>query len=389
MKFLQEELERLKREGTYRWLRCVEGEQGPRMTVDGRKVVILCSSNYLGLASHPRLKAAAIQAIERYGTSASAARLISGNVELYHRLEEALAAFKEREAALVYTNGYMANLGVIASLVGEGDAIFSDALNHASIVDGCRLSKADVRIFPHNDVKALEELLQASGRYRRRLIAVDGLYSMDGDLAPLPEIVALARRYEAITLVDDSHATGVLGKRGRGTAEHFGLEGAIDIEMGTLGKALGGFGAYIAGDRALKEFLINRSRSFIFTCALPPPVLATALAALEVLREEPEIRERLWENVRYFRKGLEELGFDFLGSETHIFPIMTYENPITMAMTDRLLELGVFAQGIRPPTVPKGLCRIRVTILASHTKEDLDTALSAFEKAGREFRVIA
>ncbi len=389
MKFLQEELERLQQEGTYRRLRCIEGEQGPKMTVDGRRVVILCSSNYLGLASHPRLKAAAIQAVERYGTSASAARLISGNVELYHRLEEALAAFKEREAALVYTSGYMANLGVIASLVGEGDAILSDALNHASIVDGCRLSKADVRIFPHNDVKALEELLRASGRYRRRLIVVDGLYSMDGDLAPLPEIVALARRYKAITMVDDSHATGVLGKGGRGTAEHFGLEGAIDIEMGTLGKALGGFGAYIVGDRALKEFLINRSRSFIFTCALPPPVLATALAALEVLREEPEIRERLWENVRYFRRGLEELGFDFLGSQTHIFPIMTYENHLTMAMTDRLLELGVFAQGIRPPTVPRGCCRIRVTILASHTKEDLDHALSAFEKAGREFRVIA
>lgn len=388
MEFLREELDRLKQEDSYRWLRRVEGEQGPWMKVDGRDVVMLCSSNYLGLASHPKLKEAAIEAAKQYGTSASAARLISGNVELYERLEERLAAFTGREAALVYVNGYMANLGVIASVVGKGDLIISDELNHASIVDGCRLSKADLRIFPHNDVEALEGILKKAASYRRRLIVVDGLYSMDGDLAPLPEIVKLAKQYGAFTMVDDSHAIGVLGEKGRGTPEHFGLNNEIDIQMGTLGKALGGFGAYIAGSRALKEYLVNRSRSFIFTCALPPHVLAVGLAALELLEEEPEIRGRLWKNAAYFRKGLEELGFEFLGSRTPIFPIMTYEKALTMAMCERLLALGVFAQGIRPPTVPKGRSRIRATITASHSQEDLDLALSAFEQAGREFRLI-
>jgi len=235
---------------------------------------------------------------------------------------------------------------------------------------------------------ALERLLRENVNARRRLIVVDGLYSMDGDLAPLPEIARLAKAYGAFTMVDDSHAIGVLGKGGKGSPEHFGLQGEVDVEMGTLGKAVGGFGAYIAGSRALREFLINRSRSFIFTCALPPAVLAAAIAALDVLDEEPWIREQLWENAHYFRSGLQELGFEFLRSQTHIFPIMTYDKALTMAMTERLLDLGVYAQGIRPPTVPKGQCRIRATITASHTKEDLDQALSAFEKAGKEFKLI-
>ena len=388
MASLQQELDALKADGLYRWLRQIEGPQGPWMKVDGRKTIVLASSDYLGLASHPRLKEAARQAIDRYGCSASAARLISGNHDLYPQLEERLARFKGTEAALVFSTGYQANLGVISALMDSQDVVFSDELNHASIVDGCRLSKAQVRVFPHNDLVALERLLEREGSARRTLIVVDGLYSMDGDLAPLAKIVDLAERYDCMTMVDDSHGTGVLGASGRGAVEANGVLGRIDIETGSLAKALGGFGAYVVGNRTVIDYLINRARSFIFTCAMPPAVLATVLEALAVIEEEPERRQRLWDNTRYLRAGLRDLGFEVGQSETQIIPLMVRESERTMRVCQELLDRGVFAQGIRYPSVPRGTERIRLTVTASHSRADLDTALITLAEVGRAFQLI-
>ena len=388
--FFGREIERLKRKDSYRWLRGMEGATGPRMQVDGREVIVLCSSNYLGLANHPRLKTAAIEATDRLGVCSAASRLIAGNNELYRMLEERLAAFKGRGAALVYSTGYMANLGVISALVKEGDVVYTDALSHASIIDGCRLSRAAVKIFPHNDLDALKDLLKSDKGFRRKLIVVDGVYSMEGDLAPLPDLTKLAKSYDALLMLDDAHGTGVLGEQGGGTSEHFGLKGpdGVDIEIGTLGKALGSFGAYVVGSRDLREYLINRSRSFIFTCALAPSALAAAIAALEVLQQEPGHRQRLWANVRHFRESLHRLGLSTEPSVTHILPVMTYERQRTMELCERLLELGIFCQGIRPPTVPPGTCRLRFTVTAEHTRADLDQALGAIEKSFREVALL-
>lgn len=386
---LQQELDALKADGLYRWLRQIEGPQGPWMQVDGRKTIVLASSDYLGLASHPRLKEAARQAIDRYGCSASAARLISGNHDLYPQLEERLARFKGTEAALVFSTGYQANLGVISALMDSQDVVFSDELNHASIVDGCRLSKAQVRVFPHNDLVALERLLEREGSARRKLIVVDGLYSMDGDLAPLAKIVHLAERYDCMTMVDDSHGTGVLGASGRGAVEATGVRGRIDIETGSLAKALGGFGAYVVGSRTVIDYLINRARSFIFTCAMPPAVLATVLEALAVIEDEPERRRRLWDNTRYLRAGLRDLGFEVGQSETQIIPLMVRESERTMRVCQELLDRGVFAQGIRYPSVPRGTERIRLTVTASHSTSDLDTALITLAEVGRALHLIS
>lgn len=389
MASLRLELDALKADGLYRWLRQIEGAQGARVRVDGRDTILLASSDYLGLASHPRLKEAARQAIDRYGCSASAARLISGNHSLYPQLEARLARFKQTEAALVFSTGYQANLGVISALTDSQDVVFSDELNHASIVDGCRLSRAQVRVFPHNDLNALEDLLTRETAARRKLIVVDGLYSMDGDMAPLAEIVGLAERHGCLTMVDDSHGTGVLGEAGRGSAEAMGVLGRIDIETGSLAKALGGFGAYVVGDRTVIEYLINKARSFIFTCAMPPAVLATVIEALAVVEQEPERRQRLWDNTRYFRAGLREARFEIGQSETQIIPLMVGGSERTMRLCHELLERGVFAQGIRYPTVAPGTERIRLTVTASHTKADLDAALAALVKVGHALHVIA
>ncbi len=385
---LERELDALRADGLYRWLRQIEGAQGPRMRVDGRETIVLAGSDYLGLASHPRLKEAARRAIDQYGCSASAARLISGNHDLYPQLENRLARFKQTEAALVFSTGYQANLGVISALMDVQDIAFSDELNHASIIDGCRLSGTQVRVFPHNDLAALESLLEREASARRKLIVVDGLYSMDGDLAPLVDIVGLAERYGCMTMVDDSHGTGVLGEAGRGTAEATGVLGRIDIETGSLAKALGGFGAYVVGSRTLIEYLINRARSFIFSCAMPPAVLATVLEALAVVEEEPERRQRLWDNTRYLRAGLRAAGFHLNQSETHIIPLMVGESQLTMRFCQELLERGVFAQGIRYPSVPRGTERIRLTLTASHSKTDLDLALTVLGEAGRALELI-
>ena len=384
---LSRELEAIKAAGRYRFLRTIETAQSPRVVLDGREVVLMCSNNYLGLADHPRLLRAAKEAIDRYGTSAVASRLVSGTMTLHEELEAALARFKGTQAALVFNCGYMANVGIISSLLGPEDVVFSDELNHASIIDGCRLSQARVVVFPHKDMNALEALLKRE-KGRRRMIVVDGVFSMDGDIAPLPDMVELAEDYGALLMVDEAHGTGVLGERGAGTVEHFGLTDRVPIQMGTLGKALGGFGAYVAGSDVLREYLINRARSFIFTTALPPADMAVALEAVRMVWEEPQRRRRLHQNVVYLVDGLKSLGFQVTNQGTAIIPVIIGPEDKTMDMSTKLLEYGVFVAGIRPPTVPPGTSRLRVTVMATHAQEDLDKALEAFERAGKEVGVI-
>jgi 8-amino-7-oxononanoate synthase len=378
--FIQNELEALKRQGLYRKLRRVEGEQGPTLMLDGREVLNFSSNNYLGLASHPALKKAAKEAIDRYGCGAVASRLISGNMALHEELEEKIAALKGTEAALVFNSGFQANVGIIPALAGEGDVIFSDELNHASIIDGCRLARAKTVVYPHCDPTGLEDALKNSQANGRKLIVTETLFSMDGDETPLAEIVELSERYGALVMVDEAHATGVAGPNGAGIAAKLGLGEGIPIQMGTLGKALGGFGAYVAGSRALRELLINHCRSFIFTTALPPAVLAAAIAAIDLLYQEPQRRLALWHNIRALREGLRNLGFSLGSGESQIVPLVTGDAEKCMAFSERLLEKGVFAQGIRPPTVPEGTSRLRITLMATHTHEHLHRALRAFEE---------
>ncbi len=385
---LATDLDALRDAGLYRWLRRFDSLQAPVVHVDGREVVLLSASNYLGLARHPRLLAAAMAATARHGCAAGSSRLIAGNHPLYEELEEALAAFKGAESALVFATGYLANLAIVPALVEAGDAVFSDALNHASLVDGCRLSRAQVAVFRHGDPQTLADALRRHARARRKLVVVDGVYSMDGDLAPLPDLVDLCERHGAWLVVDDSHGTGVLGERGRGTVEHFGLEGRVPIEIGTLGKSLGSFGAWVAGPRELRETLVNRARGFIFTCALPPSALAAALAALRVIEAEPEHRQRLWEHTRHLRQGLRSLGYNLGGAETHILPVFLEDPAQVMPFCEALLDAGVFAQGIRPPSVPPGTSRLRVCAMATHTKDQLDRALAAFDRVGRRMGII-
>ncbi len=388
MDFLKERLEYLKKAGLYRVLRPLGGPQSTTAIIDGKRVLQLSSNNYLGLANHPRLKTAAKEAIEKYGSGSGASRLVCGNLELNEKLEDRIARLKKKESTLLFNTGYMANIGILSALMGEGDVIFSDEFNHASIIDGCMMSKAQIKVYPHKDMDALEDLLKDSKQFKYRLIVTDGVFSVDGDILPLPGLVSLAERYECILMVDDAHATGVLGANGGGTGEHFSLEDEIDISMGTLGKALGGFGAFVAGSHRLREFLINRARPFIFTTGLPPAVIASGIAALELLEEEPEIRVRLWENVSFFRKKIKELGFDTLNSETQIIPVLVGDASLTMQTGEMLLEEGVFIQGIRPPTVPQDSSRLRITIMATHTRKELEFALEAIEKVGKGLGII-
>ena len=402
--FFKEELDKLKASGLYRTLRTIEGPQGPRVGMDGKEVILLCSNNYLGLADHPRLKEAAIAAVEKYGVGSGASRLVSGTMELHHELEERIARFKGTEAALLLNSGYTANTSVIPALVGKGDIVFSDKLNHASIIDGCILSRAEFKRYPNKDVEGLERLLKvasdqwsvvgsSSSRFTvhgsRALIVTDSVFSMDGDIAPLPEILSLAKKYGAMVMVDDAHATGILGKAGKGSLEHFGLDEENVIQMGTLGKALGTFGAYIAGSRELIDFLINKARGFIFSTSLPPSVLASAIAAIDLIDKEPGLMQALWEKTWYLKNGLDSLGFDTMGSETPIIPIFVGDAGKTMEFSRKLLDEGVFVSGIRPPTVPEGKSRLRATVMATHSYEDLDRAIEAFSKAGKELCLIS
>jgi glycine C-acetyltransferase len=377
------ELAILKEQGLYRRMPRIEGSRNARVVVDGKEVLLLCSNNYLGLADHPSLKEAAIRAVEKYGVGSGASRLVSGTMELHELLERQIASFKGTERALLFNSGYAANTGVIPALAQKGDVLYSDKLNHASIVDGCLLSHGHLVRYPHNDMASLRRRLAEHRGEGRRIIIADGVFSMDGDMANLPELVAIKKEYGALLMVDDAHGTGVLGPNGRGTAEHFGLSSEIDISMGTLGKALGGFGAFIASSGEIIEYLVNRARSFIFSTSLPPAVLAAASAAFDIVAsgEGADLRQRLAENTAYLRNSLCEAGFDIMGSETQILPIFVGDTQRTLEFSRALLDEGVFVQGIRPPTVPVGSSRLRCTLMATHEEENLQGVVHALCRA--------
>lgn len=379
--FAEKELAALLETGRLRFLRRVESSQAERIQLDGRQVLLFCSNNYLGLANHPAVRAAAAEAALSFGCGSGASRLISGNMSLHEELEKRLARFKGTEACLLFNSGYAANVGILASFGGEGDWIFSDALNHASLIDGCRLSRARVSIYRHLDAGHLEELLRKTPAGGKRLLVTDSLFSMDGDLAPLPDLAFLARKYGCLLIVDEAHAIGVLGEHGRGAAEHFGVEESVDVSVGTLGKALGSFGAFVAVDCVLREYLLNRARSLIYSTSLPPPVLAAALKALDIVETEPQRRRRLLDNARQFAAGLERLGVVLREPVTPIQRLILGEERTTMALCEELLARGVYAQGIRPPTVPPGTSRIRFSLMATHTEEDIAQALEALGSA--------
>ncbi|SHK37362.1 glycine C-acetyltransferase [Rhodothermus profundi] len=389
LSWIDDELAALKEAGLYTHIRTIESPQGAWLTIEGKRVLNFCSNNYLGLANHPRLVEAARKAMEQYGVGPGAVRTIAGTMTLHVELERRLAAFKGVEAAITFQSGFAANLATIPAIVGREDVIFSDQLNHASIIDGCRLSRAKIIAYPHNDVDALEDLIKEHGpQYRRKLIVTDGVFSMDGDIAPLPRLAELAKRYGCILMVDDAHGEGVLGRGGRGIVDHFDLHGVVDIEVGTMSKAFGVMGGVVAGSRRLIEWLRQRGRPFLFSSAMTVPDVAACLAAIDLLEESTELVERLWDNARYFKTRMQALGFDTGKSETPITPIMLGEAPLAQAFSRRLFEEGVFAMAIGYPTVPRGAARIRVMPSAAHTREDLDFAIQAFEKVGRELGVL-
>jgi 8-amino-7-oxononanoate synthase len=366
-------------------MRVLDGAQAPRMSVDGRDVLLFSGSNYLDLAQHPDLVEAAARAARDYGCASGGSRLITGNLTLHERLEEELAAFFDTPAALAFSTGYMANAGVIPALVGPQDAVVSDALVHASLIDGCKLARAAVHVFEHGDADSLDAVLRtASASHRRVLVVLDGVYSMDGDLAPLRELVPVARRHDAMVMLDDAHGAFALGANGRGTAELQGVEGGIDVLVGTLGKALGSFGAFVAGSVALRELLINTARPFIFSCALAPPQVEAARAALRIVAREPWRRERLQANATRLRERLAESGISTAPSTTHIVPVKIGDNATAMATCERLLERGFYAQGIRWPSVPEGTARLRITPMATHKESEIDAFATALADALRD-----
>jgi len=375
-------LRELKALGLERRTRLVSGPQGPHVLLDGKPVVLLCSNNYLGLANHPRVRQAAAEAAMRWGVGAGASRLISGTMTIHRRLEERLAAFKDRESALLFGSGYLANVGAIAALARPGDVVFSDELNHASIIDGCRLSRAEVFVYRHRDVEHLAwGIAQAEGR--GALIVTDGVFSMDGDVAPLAEIVELARRRRVRVLVDEAHATGALGPGGRGALAEAGLAGEVDVIVGTLGKALGSYGAYVACDRQLGRYLLNAARTLIFSTAPPPPAVAGALAALELLESRPQLVDKLAANAAALRAELQREGFDVRSSRTQIVPLIVGDPALAVQICETALRAGIFAQAIRPPTVAPGTSRLRLTVMASHQQNELRTAARALAQAAR------
>jgi len=389
MDFIDDELARLKHSHRYRRLFSIDGEPGPTVRIDGRDVILLSSNDYLGLAGHPKIKEAASEALRRWGCGAGASRLVSGTTGLHLELEQRVASFVGSQSTLVFGSGYLANAGVIPALAGRGGFIFSDSLNHASIIDGCRLARSEVRIYPHADIDALGLLLEKAPPQSNKLVVTESIFSMDGDLAPLDRIVSVARSHGARVMVVEAHAVGVLGERGAGGMEHFGLSGGDEVRMGTFGKALGSFGAFVAGSETLRDYLINAARSFIFSTAPPPPALASAMAALDLLSSEPERRTRLHENAHFLRSALLSLGFRTLPGRWHIIPILVGDDIRTEAMRNRVLEGGIFVQAIRPPAVPEGTSRLRITPMAGHTQAQLERAIDVIGRAGREFGLIA
>ena len=389
LSYLHDDLEQWRREGTFQRLRVLESESAAEARFDGRDVINLASNNYLGLTTHPKLRQAAIEATRRYGVGSGAVRTISGTMSLHIELEERIAAFKNVEACVVFQSGFAANAGTVSAILGPEDHIVSDELNHASIIDGCRLSRAKIHVFPHKDVTAAGNILAGlEAAPGRKLLITDGVFSMDGDIAPLPGLVDAAEKHGAIMMVDDAHASGVLGRNGRGTVDRFNLHGRVHIQVGTLSKAIGVLGGYVCGSRDLIEFLYHRARPFLFSTSHPPAVAAACMAAFDVLEQEPERIERLWDNARYLKAGLVSAGFDTGMSETPITPVMVGEAALAYQLSRELFQEGVLATGIGFPTVAKGKARVRTIVAATHTREDLDRALEAFRKVGRKLGLI-
>jgi glycine C-acetyltransferase len=386
--YLTTELASLKTQGLYRQLRVLEDEQKPHTTFDHRLVVNLSSNNYLGLTTHPRLRERALEATRRFGVGTGSVRTIAGTMAIHMELERRLAEFKHTEAVVVFQSGFAANAGTVSAILGKDDVVVSDELNHASIIDGCRLSRATIKVFAHRDVDAARAVLKSLPAKQRALLITDGVFSMDGDLGPLPELCTLAEEYGCIMMVDDAHASGVFGRNGRGTIDHFGVHGRVDVQVGTLSKAIGVLGGYVAGSRDLIDFLHHRARPFLFSTSHPPAVAAACLAAIDVLLEEPAIIERLWDNTRFFKAGLVTLGFNTGVSESPITPVIVGDGALAMTLSDRLFEAGVFAQGIASPTVPPGKARVRTIVTATHTREELQFALDAFARVGRALGIV-
>ena len=387
--WLNQEIDGLKEQGLYNRIRTIGSAQGAWLTVDGKNVLNFCSNNYLGLANHPKIVEAAKEATKKYGVGPAAVRSIAGTMDLHVQLEQRLAKFKGAEDVITFQSGFTANLGTISALVGKEDVVFSDRLNHASIIDGCRLSGAKIIPYEHNDPGALEDAIKENlSNYRRALIVTDGVFSMDGDIAPLPELYEVAKKYDILFMVDDAHGEGVLGQGGRGIVDHFGLYGKVDIEVGTMSKAFGVVGGIVAGDRVIIEWLRQRGRPFLFSSAVTAPDAAACLAAVDLLEESTELVDRLWSNAKYFKAEMKKLGFDTGVSETPITPVMLGEAPLAQQFSRELFEENVFAMAIGFPTVAKGKARIRVMISAAHDNDDLGKGLEAFEKVGKKLGVL-
>ncbi len=389
LQWIQDELQKLKDDGSYNRIRTLSSPQGAWLVVDGKRVLNFCSNNYLGLANHPHIVQAAQDAVKKYGVGPAAVRSIAGTMDLHLELERRLAAFKGVEAAITFQSGFTANMGTIPALVGKDDAVFSDELNHASIIDGCRLSGAKIIRYAHVNPQDLDRVLsEERSKYPRAMVITDGVFSMDGDMAPLDKIYEVVQRYEAILMVDDAHGEGVVGKGGRGIVDHFGLHGKVDVEIGTLSKAFGVVGGVSAGNPVVVEWLRQRGRPFLFSSAMTVPDVAACLAALDILESSTELVDKLWDNTKYFKAGMRQLGFDTGLSTTPITPIMLGDAPLAQQFSRELFENGLFAMSIGFPTVPKGKARIRVMISAAHAREDLDKGLAIFAKVGRKLSVI-
>ncbi len=386
--FVAGELDTLRQKSTFYRPRVLQTEQKATVIIDGHEVITLSSNNYLGLTVHPALREAAIQAINKYGVGSGSVRTIAGTMSLHVELEEKLARFKHTEASLTFQSGYTTNLGVISSLMLPEDIIISDELNHASIIDGIRLNRTPRKVYPHKDMAGLRRVLEESRGASKVMVVTDGVFSMDGDIAPLPEIVALAEEFGAFVMVDDAHSSGVLGKNGRGSVSHFGLDWRVALQVGTLSKGIGALGGYVACSQDVKDLLMMRARPVLFSTSHPPSVVATCIAAIDLLESDTSLVERLWENAHYFKRGLEQLGFNTGHSETPITPVIVGEGALAMKFSTRLFEEGVFAQGIVFPTVPADKCRVRTIVTALHTHEELTKALDVFQKVGKELTII-
>jgi len=389
LQYLHDQLDQWRAEGTYQRLRILQSESAAESRFDGKDVINLASNNYLGLTTHPKLREAALEAVRKYGVGSGAVRTISGTMSLHMELEERIAAFKNVEACVVFQSGFAANAGTVSAILGSEDHIVSDELNHASIIDGARLSRAKIHVFPHKDVAAAARILaDLDGASGHKLLISDGVFSMDGDIGPLLGLVEAAEAHGAIMMVDDAHSSGVLGRNGRGTIDHFGLHGRVQVQVGTLSKAIGVLGGYVCGSRDLIEFLYHRARPFLFSTSHPPAVAAACIAAFDVLEQEPERIQKLWDNTKYFKQGLQSAGFNTGISETPITPVIVGEAALAHQLSRELFQEGVLATGIGFPTVPKGKARVRTIVSSEHTTEELDRALEAFRKVGRKLALV-